>query len=128
MAKYLALIEKEHLVESVKKSRFISLSIDEVTTIDSTSWVYIHVYTFIEHCRKPHLLTVHRMKEACNIENLYNLVVNNLKEIANLTDVEIARKLIFISADGALVMQKWTLYSSSNVYCSLYDSYSLYGS
>ena len=91
IAKCLALVEKEDLVESVKKSRFISLSIDEVTVVDSTSWVCIHVYTFIEHCRKPHLLTVHRMKEACNSENLYNLVVTSLKEIANLTDEEIAR-------------------------------------
>jgi len=66
MVKYLALVEKEDLKESVKNSRFISLSIYKVTTVDSTSWVCIHVYTFIEHVRKPHLLTINRMKESCN--------------------------------------------------------------
>jgi len=45
------------------------------------------------------------MKEACNSENLYNLVVNSLKEIANLIDVEITKKLICVGADGASVMQ-----------------------
>jgi len=104
MAKCLALVGKEDLVESVKKPRFISLSI-EVTMVDITSLVCIHVYTFIEHVRQPHLLTIHRMKEACNSENLFNLVVNSLKEVANLDDMEIARKLICVGADGASVMQ-----------------------
>jgi len=100
MAKYLALVKKEDLVENVKKSRFISLSIHEVTMVDNTSWVCIHVYIFIKHVIQPHLLTIHRIKEACNSKNL---VVNNLKEIANL-DVKIVRKPICVGADGASIM------------------------
>jgi len=46
------------------------------------------------------------MKEACNLENLFNLVVNSLKEIANLDDVKILRKLICVGAYGALVMKE----------------------
>lgn len=105
MTKYLALVEKGDLVESVRKSRFISLSIDEVTAIDNISWVCIHIYTFNEHVRKSHLVIVHRMKEVCNSENLFNLVVNSFKENINLNDVEIMRKLICVGADGASVMQ-----------------------
>jgi len=45
------------------------------------------------------------MKEACNSRNLFNLVVNSLKEIANMDDEEIARKLICVGVDGVLVKQ-----------------------
>lgn len=45
------------------------------------------------------------MVENCNAENLYNLVIKNLKEVSNMNDFEIVIKLICVGADGAIVMQ-----------------------
>ncbi|KAH9323967.1 hypothetical protein KI387_043908 [Taxus chinensis] len=104
MAKCLSMIEKEDLKENVKKANFISLSIDEVTAVDNTAWVCIHIYTLENHIRTPHLLGVMKMVENCNAENLYKIVVSHLKDVAGMTDYEIATKLVCVGADGASVM------------------------
>lgn len=51
MSKCLALVEIDDLRKKVKKIKFISLSLDEVTTIDNTTWICMHVYTFDAHLR-----------------------------------------------------------------------------
>ena len=43
-ARCLAQVEKEDMKEKIKDSNFIALSLDEVTRIDNTSWVCMHVY------------------------------------------------------------------------------------
>lgn len=43
--------------------------------------------------------------ENCNVENLYKLVISNLKYFVGMDDYEIATKLICVGADGVLVMQ-----------------------
>ncbi|KAH9296664.1 hypothetical protein KI387_044244 [Taxus chinensis] len=45
------------------------------------------------------------MVENCNAENLYKIVVSHLKDVAGMTDYEIATKLVCVGADGASVMQ-----------------------
>jgi len=43
-ARYLAQVEKDDLKEKIANAIFFSLSLDEVTAIDNTSWVCIHIY------------------------------------------------------------------------------------
>ena len=45
MESYLVEVEKKNVQERVKESKFISLSLDEVTAVDNTAWVCMHVYT-----------------------------------------------------------------------------------
>jgi len=45
------------------------------------------------------------MVENCNTENLYNLVIKSLKEVANMDAFEIAMKLICVGVDGAAILQ-----------------------
>ncbi|KAH9316632.1 hypothetical protein KI387_025259, partial [Taxus chinensis] len=103
--KFLSMIEKEDLKENIKKSKFISLSIDEVTLVDNTAWVCIHVYTLENHIRTPHLLSVMKMVEKCNAENLHKIVVSHLKDITGMIDYEIATKLVCVGVVGASLMQ-----------------------
>lgn len=103
--KFLSMIEKEDLKENVKKAKFISLSIDEVTGVDNTTQVCIHIYTLENHIRTPHLLGVMKMVENCNAENLHKIVVSHLKDIAGMTVNEIATKLVCVRADSASIMQ-----------------------
>lgn len=105
MAKYLALIELDDLREKVKESKFISLSIDKVTSIDNTSWFCIHIYTFIDSKGWAHLLKLVKMVESYNVKNLYNLIIKSLNEIALLHEIEIKRKLICAGADSTIIMQ-----------------------
>lgn len=88
-----------------KKAKFISLSIDEVTTVKNTTWVCIHVYNLENHIRTPHLLGVVKMVAKYTVKNLHKIVVSHLKDIAGMTDYKIAMKLVCVEADGTSVMQ-----------------------
>ncbi|KAH9291551.1 hypothetical protein KI387_043264, partial [Taxus chinensis] len=105
IAKCLSLVEKEDLKLCVQQAKYISLSLDEVTAVDNTSWICIHVYTFANDIRTPHLLEIHKMTENYNSENIYKLVVSNLKDITGMDDYAIATKLVCVGTDGAAIMQ-----------------------
>ena len=54
--KYLALVEKDDMKEKIASSRFVSLSLDEVTAIDNTSWICMSIYMVNDHIRHSYLL------------------------------------------------------------------------
>ena len=91
--------------EKIKYSNFISLSLDEVTTIDNTSWVCMHVYTVNDLCHQPFLLSIAKLNCSATAENLYELLKTTLIECGGLDNMEISKKLVCVGADGALVMQ-----------------------
>ena len=91
--------------ESIKDSNFIALSLDEVTTIDNTSWVCMHVYTINDICHQPFLLSVAKLNCNAIVENLYELLKTTLIESGGLDSMEIAKKLVCVGADGASIMQ-----------------------
>ena len=102
MTSYLAEVEKKNVQERVKESKFISLSLDEVTVVDNSAWVYMHVYTVKDHVHQANLLCVHKMRANSTAENLYLEVKKALNEISGMDDLTIAKKLVCV---GAAVMQ-----------------------
>eukprot|EP01018_Ginkgo_biloba_P012269 Gb_00696 [translate_table: standard] len=79
--RYIAQVEMEDLQEKIRTSRFLALSLDEVTAIDNTSWVN------------------------SSAENLFEVVIKNLKDIGGMSNAMIAQKLVCVGANGASVMQ-----------------------
>ena len=61
--KYISQVEKDDMKEKIVGARFLSLSLDEVTTIDNTSWICVSIYMVNDHIRHSYLLGVHKMKE-----------------------------------------------------------------
>jgi hypothetical protein len=104
-AKYLAQVEKDDMKEKIASARFVSLSLDEVTAIDNTSWICMSIYMVNDHIRHSYLLGVHKMMENSTAENIYELVNNSLKESGGMDPLMIAKKLVCVGADGASVMQ-----------------------
>ena len=98
--------------EKIKDSNFIALSLDEVTIIDNTSWVCMHVYTINNLCHQPFLLSVAKLNRSATTENLYELLKNALIECRGLDSMEIAKKIACVGVDGTLVIQglKGSLY------------------
>jgi hypothetical protein len=66
--------------EKIASVRFVSLSLDDFTTIDNTSWICMSIYMVIDHIRHSYLLGVHKMKENSTTKNIYELVNNILNE------------------------------------------------
>ena len=79
-AQYLAQVEKDDLKEHIANATFLSLSLDEVTAIDNTSWICMSIYMVNDHIRHSYLLGIKKMRETSTAENIYELVLNTLKE------------------------------------------------
>ena len=104
-AQYLAQVEKEDMKEKIASATFLSLSLDEVTAIDNTSWICMSIYMVNDHIRHSYLLGIHKMSNSSIAENIYELVIKSLKEIGGMDGLMITKKLVCVGADGAAVMQ-----------------------
>ena len=103
--KYLAQVENDDMKEKIANATFLSLSLDEVMAIDNTSWICMSIYMFNDHIRHSYLLEIHKMTKSSTTENIYELVIDSLKEIGGMDHSMIANKLVCVGADGASVMQ-----------------------
>ena len=70
--------------EKIINATFLSLYLDEVTAIDNTSWIFMSIYMVNYHIRHSYLLGIHKMTKSSTIENIYELVIDSLKEIGGM--------------------------------------------
>ena len=97
--------QKKDMKEKIKDLNFIALSLDEVTPIDNTSWVCMHVYTTNNLFCQPFLLSIAELNCSAIVENLYDLLKSTLIDCGGMDNMEIAKKLVCVGEDGALVMR-----------------------
>jgi hypothetical protein len=88
------------------KASYISASADEVTTIDGSAWLSVHVYVCQNFMRVPILLSLQHVSEGANADNLTDMIMTTLRYHGGLEgDDVIAEKLLYFGADGAAVFQ-----------------------
>ena len=51
-------------------------------------------------------LGIHKMTKSSTIENIYELVIDSLKEIGGMDNSMIEKKLVCVGAYGASIMQR----------------------
>ena len=76
--KYLVQVEKDDMKEKIANATFLSPSLDKVTTIDNTSWIFMRIYMVNGHIKHSYLLGLHKMTKSSTIENIYELVIDSL--------------------------------------------------
>ena len=91
--------------EKIKESNFIALSLDEVTTIDNTSWICMHTYTVCYFFCQPNLRTIVKLKDNSMIENIFELAKSSLIEYGGIDEMMIAQILVCVGAGGASIMK-----------------------
>jgi len=89
----------------VQSASILSISADEVTAVDNTSWVGVHVYAMDSWERKPHLLHLSCISESGTTDQLSEIIMHALIEEGGLTREDIARKLVCFGADGVNTFQ-----------------------
>jgi hypothetical protein len=89
----------------VQSARIISISVDEVTAIDNTSWVGVHVYAMRSWERMPHLLHLSYVSESGTSDHLTSVIMHALLDEGGLSREEIASKLVCFGADGVSTFQ-----------------------
>ena len=62
--KYLAQVEKDDMKEKIENATFLSLFLDQVTTIDNTSRFFMSIYMVNDHIRHSYLLGIHKMTKS----------------------------------------------------------------
>ena len=87
--------------EKIANATFLSLSLDEVMAIDNTSWICMRIYMANDHIGHSYLLGIHKMTKSSRSENIYELVIDSLKEIGGMDNSMIEKKLVCVGADGA---------------------------
>ena len=78
---------------------------DEVTVVDNTSWVCMSIHMANDHIRHSYLLGIQKMKKSSTATNIYELVIQTLKEISGMDDLIIAKRLVCVGSYGASIMQ-----------------------
>ena len=95
----------DHTKQVISKARFFSLSADEVSIIDTQSWLSIHLYVYIGFKRVPILLSLHRLEHGSGSIALRESIEGMVLHHSGLLQLEVAKRLICFWANGALVFQ-----------------------
>jgi hypothetical protein len=94
---------KTHLI--VQSTKFLFVSIDEVTTIDCQGWIVVHMYV-VEGWKHIHvLLTLKQVLFGAIANNITKVIVGNLLQYGGLFKTNSVSKLISFGANGVLVLQ-----------------------
>jgi hypothetical protein len=89
----------------IQSARIISISADEVTAVDNTSWVGVHVYAMRSWERMPYLLHLSSGSESSTSDHLTNVIMHALLDEGGLSCEEIASKLVCFGGDGVSTFQ-----------------------
>lgn len=106
-----ACVEVMHkvLLEATKATfafaNFNVVSVDEVTTIDNTQWLSIHLYVVHGWKRIMILLCVEIIGVSSTFDNVFRLMVKGLLEFGGLRFEELAGKLVNMKCDGNNIFQ-----------------------
>jgi hypothetical protein len=81
------------IIKAIQSTQFITLSCDEVTTIDNGSWICVHVYVVDCWTKVPILVCVDRIVDGSSFNNLTEVIMNVLLKGGALMKEELAKKL-----------------------------------
>ncbi len=94
---------KTHLV--VQSTKFLFVSIDEVTTIDCQRCIVVHMYV-VEGWKHIHILsTLEQVLFGAIANNLTKVIMGSLLQYGGVFETNLVSKLVSFGANGALVFQ-----------------------
>lgn len=89
----------------IQGARYIACLVDEVTAVDNSSWLSVHLYVVQEWVRVPLLVSLQRVECSPNAENLTKLIMDSVAIGGGLDPEALASKLLSFGADGVSVLQ-----------------------
>jgi hypothetical protein len=90
----------------LQEARFFSITCDEVTTLDTQSWISIHGYVCENWTRKPMLLSLERVVEGGGADNLTKVIINAIKTFGGVQEAEMATRLASFGAGNQIFEPK----------------------
>jgi hypothetical protein len=106
MADAMARVVSDKTRADLAKANYISASADEVTAVDGSASLSVHVYVCQNFMRVPILLSLQHVTEGSNADNLTDMISTTLSYHGGLdSEGSVAKKLICFGADGVAVFQ-----------------------
>jgi hypothetical protein len=105
MAEIVHNVVKAATADAVKAANFISISCDEVTSVDNQSWLSLHAYIIKEWSWIPILLSLERVVKGADAGNLTRVIIQALLTVGGLIGESLSSKLICFGADSVSVFQ-----------------------
>lgn len=105
MAEAIHFMYREKVKELLQAAHFISVTCDEVTSIDNGAWISVHVYVVINHVHVPLLLRLERVMGKAGSNLLTQMIMHGLLGAGGLTHEQLMVKLVCFGADGASTFQ-----------------------
>jgi hypothetical protein len=81
-------------LETIKFAKFISLSCDEVTSIDNGLWISIHCYVVQNWNRVPILISLECVQDQAASANLLHLIMSTVKHKGGVYGGNLVHKLM----------------------------------
>jgi hypothetical protein len=97
-------------LEMVKSARFISISCNEVTSIDNGSWISIHAYVVQNWSRIPILITLEHIQDQATSVNLLQIILKAVKDKGGVHDNGLVEKLMSFGVGKSSFHVCYTLY------------------
>jgi len=91
--------------KKINSAHFISITCDEVTTVDNGSWLCIHGYIVENYVRVPLLISLQRLVEGATADALTLVIMKALEGAGDLTFQQISKRLTCFGADGVSTFQ-----------------------
>jgi hypothetical protein len=105
MSEHIEVVVLDALRKLIRGCTIFSLFADEVTTIDMTYWVSMHVHVMEGWERVPHFLHISYVLEPGTADHLTERIILALISEGSLTREEIAYKLVCFGVDGVSTFQ-----------------------
>jgi hypothetical protein len=84
--------------EVIETARFFSISCDEVTILDTQSWISIHGYVCEGWTCKPMLLSLERVMEGTKFDNLTTVIVDAIKNCGGVEQTQLCSRFASFGA------------------------------
>jgi hypothetical protein len=105
MAESMAKVVSKKTMHVISDANFLSISADEVTSVDNTSWLSLHIYACQSWKRVLMLLSLHRMVDGGRADVVREMIMSSLVVHGDLSERQIVEKLVCFGADWVSTFQ-----------------------
>jgi hypothetical protein len=105
--------------ETIQSMRFFTVSADEVTTIENSTWVSVTIYYIDDWGRESMMCGLEHVEEGATSNNLTKVIMKAVQALTAMSREEVAKKMIAFGAGEFLdLFQLHELHPTSNFYNS----------
>jgi hypothetical protein len=94
MAQHMNLQVHAKKKETIHATKYFSVTYDEVTTMDNSTWISIHCYVVIGFDRFHMLAVLEHVEEGATLNNLTKVIMANIEAVSGFDRDDIVQRMV----------------------------------